>query len=91
MKRQDTDQPISLVSERFDEFTSGPFIASVGAQTEYHFFPEAAPRGGWSVSAFFHDETEQAWYVGSDDGRSFLEQRVINPNRHNRVANRSEA
>jgi hypothetical protein len=57
-------------------------MPSRGAETEYHFLHEAMPRNGWSVSAFYHDGSSEAWHVTETAGSRFLEQRVINPHRH---------
>ncbi|MBN2102613.1 hypothetical protein JW835_01065 [bacterium] len=44
------DHDIVLLKDDFSQLRRGPLSNSYGARTEYHYFPEAAPRGGWAVS-----------------------------------------
>lgn len=39
-----------LLEEDFSKIKSGPLSNNVGAHTEYHYLPEAAPRCNWIVS-----------------------------------------
>jgi hypothetical protein len=46
---------VILLDDDFGNLEPGLFSAPVGAHTEYHFLPEAAPRGGWTVACFSSD------------------------------------
>lgn len=63
---------ITLFEDDFASHPTGPFSADVGPLTEYHFLGEAAPQRGWSVAAFYHDETRMAWKIGPGSGDSGL-------------------
>ncbi|MCZ6680564.1 MAG: hypothetical protein O7E52_25310, partial [Candidatus Poribacteria bacterium] len=38
--------------DEFDQREAGMFSAPVGAHMEYHFLPEPAPKGNWTVACF---------------------------------------
>src|ERR1041385_6607153 len=44
----------------------------VGAHTEYHYLPDAAPRGNWVVSCFRTDPSQRAWRLIEEDGERFI-------------------
>jgi hypothetical protein len=44
----------------------------VGAHTEYHYLPEAAPRGNWVVSCFRTDPSQRAWRLIEENGERFI-------------------
>jgi hypothetical protein len=70
-----------LFDEDFSSHEPGPFSPDVGPHTEYHFLAAAAPKRGWSVASFYHDETRSAWSVLElPEGRKAMAQRVRNPN-----------
>ena len=53
-----------LLRDDFSALDTGLFSAPVGAHTEYHFLPEAAPKGNWVVSSFASgDAWGRAWKV----------------------------
>ncbi|MCA9438336.1 MAG: hypothetical protein KC978_21300, partial [Candidatus Omnitrophica bacterium] len=57
----------------------------VGAHLEYHFLPEAGPKGNWYVAAFTSDpESQRAWRVLEKDGEKTLFQSIQNLRRHTR-------
>ena len=41
---------VTLFQDDFTLLRRGPLSTRLGAGTEYHYLPEAAPRGGWAVS-----------------------------------------
>ncbi len=41
-----------IFEDDFDQLNPGLFSVTVGAHTEYHYLPEAAPKGHWAVTAF---------------------------------------
>jgi len=61
-----------------DDFSGlGPQMISapVGPHTEYHYLPEAAPRGNWAVSCFTWEPGAQtAWWIKEEEGRHVLAQ-----------------
>jgi len=53
-----------LLKDDFSALDTGLFSAPVGAHTEYHFLPEAAPKGNWVVSSFASgDAWGRVWQV----------------------------
>lgn len=59
----------------------GPLATGYGARTEYHYLPETAPKGNWSVSTFRYN-LPPSWYVTEKDKRRVIYQKSINPDRH---------
>ncbi len=57
---------------------SGPLGSDVGARTEYHYLPEAAPRTRWIVSTF-RWTLPPSWYIQTVDGYKAIVQRATNP------------
>ena len=53
---------VVLLDDDFSKLETGLLSAPVGAHTEYHFLPEAAPRGNWTV-ACFSSASGRAWRV----------------------------
>ena len=72
-----------LLEDDFGGLKSGMFSSAVGAHTEYHYLPEAAPRGNWAVSCFYTDpDSQRAWRVERRDGRAAMVQQYRNPEKH---------
>ncbi|RPJ85605.1 MAG: hypothetical protein EHM18_09970, partial [Acidobacteria bacterium] len=68
-----------LFEDRFSDLKAGLFSSVVGAHTEYHYLPEAAPKGNWAVSCFVSDaESQRAWRVVEEDGRKLMYQSFRN-------------
>lgn len=68
-----------LLNEDFSNLKSGQYSVNVGAHTEYHFLPEAAPKGNWAVSAFQSNiESQLAWQVFHVDGEKMMVQNYTN-------------
>ena len=40
----------------------------IGAEVEYHYFPQTAPQGNWEVSCFRSEASQRAWRVLREDG-----------------------
>lgn len=59
----------------------GPLLSDVGARTEYHYLPEAAPRSQWAVSTF-RWTLPPSWYVQTIDGKKSFYQRKVNREVH---------
>jgi len=68
-----------LFSDGFSGLETGMFSEPVGPHTEYHFLPEAAPKGNWAVSAFtWEDGSQRAWQVVEEDGAKVMLQSFDN-------------
>lgn len=53
-----------LLEDDFAAYRPGLYFGVVGAHTEYHYLPEAAPKGPWAVATFrFGTDTQRAWRV----------------------------
>ncbi len=70
-----------LLDEDFQGLDLGLFSAPVGAHTEYHFIPEAAPRGGWTVACFRPGASQRAWQVEGLGGHKVMAQTIENTDR----------
>lgn len=68
-----------LLEDDFSALEVGMFSSDVGAHTEYHYLPEAAPRGNWTVSAFVSgQEPGRAWHVQQQDDTHVMAQTHYN-------------
>src|SRR5262245_51269874 len=66
---------VTLLDEDFAGFRSGVWLGVVDAHAEYHYLPETAPKGRWSVSTYRSTiPFQRAWRVMSDDGKRVLAQ-----------------
>jgi hypothetical protein len=73
------DYTEALLDEDFSNLEIGMFSAPVGPHTEYHYLPEAAPKGNWAVSCFSWEEgSQRAWHVVKEDGAHVLKQTFDN-------------
>jgi hypothetical protein len=65
----------TLLEDEFDQLRTGLFSAQVGAHTEYHYLPEAAPHGNWNVACFASGlGAGTAWHVReTDDGKTLAQ------------------
>ena len=72
-----------LLDDDFHTYRSGLFSSVVGAHTEYHYLPEAAPKGNWAVSTFRSDvPSQRAWRIVEVDGQAAMAQTYKNKYRH---------
>ncbi len=75
---QNTDQ-IAVLEDDFSELPKGPMLPDLGAHTEYHYIHEAAPKGNWAVSTFYHHNGfVRAWRVREINGERHMEQSYTN-------------
>lgn len=72
--RTEAGGDVVLLDDDFGKLEPGLFSAPVGAHTEYHFLPEAAPRGGWTVACFSSDGSQRAWHVQQEGDRRVMAQ-----------------
>lgn len=64
-----------IFEDDFDQLNPGLFSVTVGAHTEYHYLPEAAPKGHWAVTAFtWNTEWQRAWRVLVENGEHLMYQ-----------------
>ena len=70
-------EDLPLLIDDFSGLTPGMFSGGVvGAMTEYHYLPAAAPKGNWVVSCFRTEGSQRAWRVLADEktGERFMYQ-----------------
>ncbi len=73
----------TLLDDDFSGLPTGHLFSVVGAHLEYHYLPEAGPKGNWYVSTFTSDtESQRAWRVIRKDGESSLFQAIQNRRSH---------
>lgn len=74
---------VMLLEDDFSGLDTGSFSVNVGAHTEYHYLPEAAPGGNWAVTSFRSgDEYGRAWQVRINAGRKYMAQTYWNGDSH---------
>ena len=81
------DRPLEeaeLLTDGFSALPLGRFSVEVGAHTEYHYLPEAAPKGHWAVSCFTWEVGfMRAWRVRQEGEDRIMEQTFRNgPGKH---------
>jgi len=65
----------TLLEDDFSGLEPGMFSAPVGPHTEYHYLPEAAPKGNWAVSCFtWESGAQRAWWVIEEAGAHVMTQ-----------------
>jgi len=70
-----------LLEDDFSGLAPGMFSAPVGPHTEYHYLPEAAPKGNWAVSCFtWEPGAQRAWWVIEESGAHVMTQTFDNRN-----------
>jgi hypothetical protein len=68
-----------LLKDDFSGLDTGLFSAPVGAHTEYHYLPEAGPKGNWAVSSFASgDAWGSAWRIKEEGSTHFMYQTFLN-------------
>lgn len=70
----------TVLRDDFARLPVGLFSSDVGPLTEYHFLPDAAPKGNWTVACFyFGPGWGQAWeVVRRPDGTAAMRQNLRN-------------
>mgnify|MGYP002777938649 CR=1 FL=1 len=73
-------QDRTVLRDEFAALPVGLFSSDVGPLTEYHYLPDAAPKGNWTVACFyFGPGWGQAWEViQRPDGRHAMRQNLRN-------------
>jgi len=76
------DSNAVLLSDDFTGYPTGQFFSVVGAHAEYHYLPETAPKGPWSVTAYRSEvDSQRAWRVFETDGKRVMAQMYKNKNK----------
>ena len=70
-----------LLYDDYSGLRRGPLGSGAGAHSEYHYLPEAAPKGNWSVSTFRYNLPE-SWYVREVDKQRMMVQQGVNKDKH---------
>ena len=71
------------LDDNFSELEVGHISSGVGAHTEYHYLPEAGPRGSWTVACFASGkESGEAWQVQRQGNEHVLVQTFQNNKTH---------
>lgn len=74
---------MTLLHDEFTDLPIGQFSAEVGPHTEYHFLPEAAPKGNWTVACFISPiESQRAWHIVECEGAHAFSQTYTNERPH---------
>lgn len=72
-----------ILEDEFDTLEVGRLSAEVGAHTEYHYLPEAAPKGNWTVACFASGgDRGLAWHVVQENGHNVVSQTIENNHVH---------
>jgi len=78
----DADSAV-LLEDDFSGLGRGMLSSPVGAHTEYHYLPEAAPRGNWAVSCFtWEPGSMRAWHVRQEGDSRIIVQTFDNKRAH---------
>ncbi len=73
------EETVTLMADDFSAYRAGLFSSVVGAHTEYHYLPEAASKGNWSVSTFRSSvPSQRAWRIVAVDGQAAMAQTYDN-------------
>ncbi len=73
---------VELLGDGFGDLRPGLLAGANGAETEYHFLPDAAGHGPWAISTFrFDPASQRAWRVVEACGAPALRQTYTNPDR----------
>ena len=66
---------VDVLVDDFSTLPSRLISSPVGAHTEYHYLPQAAPVGNWAVSTFSSQgESQRAWRVQHDGAEKVIAQ-----------------
>jgi len=72
-----------LLEDGFSSMKAGLLSPVVGAHTEYHYLPEAGPKGAWAISTFLSDvDSQRAWRIIEEGGRKLMWQSYTNKATH---------
>ena len=76
-----SNKNVLLMSDELSELERGPFGNNSGAHTEYHYLPEAKPKGNWAISTH-KTSFPSPWSVRDINGKRVLFHNEINKNNH---------
>jgi len=75
------DDQVLLFTDDYSVMPRGPLGSDVGAHTEYHYLPEARPKGNWAISNF-RNNLPSSWELRKIDEKKVLLQNGVNANKH---------
>ncbi|MCL4215614.1 MAG: hypothetical protein KJ052_01195 [Candidatus Hydrogenedentes bacterium] len=76
-------ESVTVLETDFSEFDTGVLLGVIGAEAEYHYRPETAPKHGWAVSTFRSEPASQrSWRVLDIEGVRTLVQTYPNKWKH---------
>ncbi|MFA6242219.1 MAG: family 16 glycoside hydrolase, partial [Candidatus Hydrogenedentales bacterium] len=68
-----------VLHDDFSTYSSGIWMGVIGAEAEYHYFPQTAPVGNWCVSTYRSEpESQRAWRIEEWEGRRVLAMEYTN-------------
>jgi len=73
----DSADEMLLLSDNFDRALRGPLSTHLGAHTEYHYLPVAAPKGNWSVSNY-----RGWWSIRKTNNEGYLHQSITDKEKY---------
>jgi len=80
--QSDRADEVVLLEDDFSSYPPGVLFSVVGAHAEYHYLPETAPKGFWSVSTYRSEPASQrAWKAMTSDGHRVMAQTYTNKRR----------
>ena len=63
----------TVMTDEFEKLPAGPLSKVLWARAEYHFLPDCAPKGPWTISAYSSNiGSQRAWKVVDHDGKRAL-------------------
>jgi hypothetical protein len=66
---------VTVMRDEFSSLPLGPLSKVLWARAEYHYLPESAPKGPWSISCYSSSiGSQRAWKVIEDSGQRVLQQ-----------------
>ena len=75
------EKDIILLYDDYQSLHRGPLGSGYGAHTEYHYYPEASPKGNWAVSTFRYN-LAPSWYVRKMNDQRVIYQKGMNTDLH---------
>ena len=72
-------EEVSQLDDDFSAYRAGLFSSVVGAHMEYHYLPQAAAKGNWSVSTFRSSvPSQRAWRIVDHNDEAAMAQMYTN-------------
>ncbi len=72
-------EDVVVLHDDFSSYSTGIWMGVMGAEAEYHYLPQTAPVGPWSVSTYRSEpESQRAWRIEEWEGRRVLAMEYAN-------------